>query len=208
MQRHKEKDDEAGGDGLGKLLTRKRLWRDSHGAIIADRRPEHEKKRKRPSTTSQDTDSPSRQIAPLESSTPPSNDARAPLSPPTSDPTGSEANGNFGKAVSVSADDQWHVPMDDTILPLEDTVLDSFDFLCNASWGNQPLQDMQEGMNGDLPFNEDIFAPDTGADFCVCYRNIVLIHFQHLLSIIPLRLCNTTIGCLGTIHGKRRDMIL
>jgi hypothetical protein len=160
MARHKEKDDEAGGEGLGKLLTRKRLWRDSNGAIIADRRPEHEKKRKRPSTTSQDVNS-SMQAGPVESSTPPANDARAPLSPPTSDPTGSEANGNSGNAVSVSADDQWPVPIDDAILPLEDTVMDSFDFLCNASWGTQPLQNGQGGMNADLPY-DDIFVPDTG----------------------------------------------
>ncbi|KAG0651214.1 Nicotinate catabolism cluster-specific transcription factor [Hyphodiscus hymeniophilus] len=161
MQRHKEKDDEAGGEGMGKLLTRKRLWRDSNGAIIADRRPEHEKKRKRASMTSQDTNSPSRQSRPLESNTPPTNDARAPLSPPTSDPTGSEANGNARNAVSVSADDQWPAHMDDTILPLEDTVMDSFDFLCNASWGTQPLQDSQGG-DADLPY-DDIFMPDTEA---------------------------------------------
>lgn len=160
MLRHKEKDDEAGGEGLGKLLTRKRLWRDSNGVIIADRRPEHEKKRKRPSTTSQDTSSPNRQAAPVESNTPPARDARAPLSPPTSDPTGSEANGNSGNAVSVSADDQWPVPIDDTILPPEDTVMDSFDFLCNASWGTQPLQGGQGGTNAE--FSDDLFAPDTG----------------------------------------------
>ena len=160
MARHKEKDDEAGGEGLGKLLTRKRLWRDANGAIIADRRPEHEKKRKRLSTMSQDMNS-SRQPGTVESSTPPANDARAPLSPPTSDPTGSEANGNSGNAVSVSADDQWPVPMDDTILPLEDTVMDSFDFLCNASWGTQSLQGQTGGMNTDLPY-DNIFAPDTG----------------------------------------------
>jgi hypothetical protein len=166
MARHKEKDDEAGGEGLGKLLTRKRLWRDANGAIIADRRPEHEKKRKRPSTTSQDANS--SMVGPVESSTPPSNDARAPLSPPTSDPTGSEANGNSGNAVSVSADDQWPVPMDDAILPLEDTVMDSFDFLCNASWGTQPLQGQsgQGGLNADLPY-DDIFVPDTGKIYLV-----------------------------------------
>lgn len=163
MARHKEKDDEAGGDGLGKLLTRKRLWRDGNGAIIADRRPEHVKKRKRPSMTSHETKS-GRQAGPVDSATPPANDARSPLSPPTSDPTCSEANGNSRNAVSVSADDQWPVPMDDTILPLEDTVMDSFDFLCNASWGDQPLQAQIGDFNADLPYN-DIFVPDTGRLF-------------------------------------------
>lgn len=39
MVRHKEKDDEAGGEGLGHLATRKRLWRDAAGNIINGRRP-------------------------------------------------------------------------------------------------------------------------------------------------------------------------
>jgi len=39
MTRHKEKDDEAGGEGLGVLATRKRLWRDTDGNIVNARRP-------------------------------------------------------------------------------------------------------------------------------------------------------------------------
>ena len=39
MNRHKEKDDEAGGEGLGVLATRKRLWRDADGNIVNARRP-------------------------------------------------------------------------------------------------------------------------------------------------------------------------
>ncbi|KAH8805537.1 hypothetical protein F5884DRAFT_450170 [Xylogone sp. PMI_703] len=39
LQRHKEKDDEAGGEGLGILATRKRLWRDANGNIVNSRRP-------------------------------------------------------------------------------------------------------------------------------------------------------------------------
>ncbi|PQE14028.1 C2H2 zinc finger protein [Rutstroemia sp. NJR-2017a BBW] len=39
MNRHKEKDDEAGGEGLGVLATRKRLWRDADGNIVNTRRP-------------------------------------------------------------------------------------------------------------------------------------------------------------------------
>jgi len=41
MARHKEKDDEAGGEGLGVLATRKRLWRDSAGNIVNARRPSY-----------------------------------------------------------------------------------------------------------------------------------------------------------------------
>jgi hypothetical protein len=160
MTRHKEKDDEAGGEGLGKLLTRKRLWRDSTGAIIADRRPEHEKKRKRPSMTSQDANS-RVHGGMMESSTPPSNDPRAPISPPTSDPNDSERHGNMGHA--PPPDEHWQIPIDDALLALDEPIMDSFDFLSNASWGNQPLQGQygQGGLNGDLPF-DDLFGPDTG----------------------------------------------
>lgn len=38
MSRHREKDAEAGGEGMGKLQTRKRLWRDSNGTVVAKRR--------------------------------------------------------------------------------------------------------------------------------------------------------------------------
>ena len=41
MARHKEKDDEAGGEGLGVLATRKRLWRDTDGNIVNARRPSY-----------------------------------------------------------------------------------------------------------------------------------------------------------------------
>lgn len=41
MARHKEKDDEAGGEGLGVLATRKRLWRDVDGNIVNARRPSY-----------------------------------------------------------------------------------------------------------------------------------------------------------------------
>jgi hypothetical protein len=161
MARHKEKDEEAGGEGLGKLLTRKRLWRDSNGVIIADRRPEHEKKRKRSSGTSQDTSFSTRQTRPIESNSPPMSDARAPLSPPTSDPTGSEANGNSRNAVSVSADDQWPMPMDDSLPQFEDTIAESFDFLCNGSWGNQLSQGGRGGMSTDSPY-DNLFSSDAG----------------------------------------------
>lgn len=41
MARHREKDEEAGGEGLGVLATRKRLWRDGEGNIVNARRPSY-----------------------------------------------------------------------------------------------------------------------------------------------------------------------
>lgn len=56
MNRHKEKDDEAGGEGLGVLATRKRLWRDADGNIVATRRPSYvqEGTKRRQTTTRAD----------------------------------------------------------------------------------------------------------------------------------------------------------
>jgi hypothetical protein len=39
MTRHKEKDDEAGGEGLGVLVTSKRLWKDLNAKIVNSPRP-------------------------------------------------------------------------------------------------------------------------------------------------------------------------
>ncbi|TGO13871.1 hypothetical protein BTUL_0062g00450 [Botrytis tulipae] len=56
MNRHKEKDDEAGGEGLGVLATRKRLWRDADGNVVATRRPSYvqEGTKRRQTTTKAD----------------------------------------------------------------------------------------------------------------------------------------------------------
>ena len=37
MLRHQQKDEEAGGEGLGVVCTRKRLWRDADGNIVTKR---------------------------------------------------------------------------------------------------------------------------------------------------------------------------
>lgn len=39
MKRHQQKDDEAGGPGLGYLATRKKLWKDADGNIVNTKRP-------------------------------------------------------------------------------------------------------------------------------------------------------------------------
>jgi hypothetical protein len=156
MTRHKEKDEEAGGDGLGKLLTRKRLWRDATGAIVAKRRPEHEKKRKRPSPSQNESSSISDPAGPNILS----NRIGAPLSPPVSDPTGSEINGNSGLIVSVAPEEPWPMSLDDMVVP-DQGVVESFDYLCNGSWGLQSLQNGWGTGGIDMP-SDDMLIPDNG----------------------------------------------
>lgn len=153
MIRHKEKDDEAGGEGLGHLATRKRLWRDANGVIVNARRPNRSegiKKRQMTSNsssarTSQDRkDSTSSQIS-------------ASPSPPTSLPS-TEGQMNADQFDNAIFQDTWP-PVDPANSSHADAV-DPFDFLCNASWGNQPFQSFVATQDG-LPY-DDIFKPDTG----------------------------------------------
>lgn len=165
LARHKEKDIEAGGEGLGKLLTRKRLWRDSTGAIVSRRRPEHEKKKRNPSIPETPYSLSSR-IKPIDQGNFISSQDNAPLSPKSldaaanesvADMLGSDAMGRSGN-IPAFGDEQWPIPNSDENLAFQDLNTDSYDFLCNASWGSQPLQ---TDVNPDLPY-DDIFAPDTG----------------------------------------------
>ncbi|KAH8602034.1 fungal-specific transcription factor domain-containing protein [Bisporella sp. PMI_857] len=167
MARHKEKDDEAGGEGLGKLLTRKRLWRDSTGAIVSKKRPEHEKERKQPAMSRNDPSLvfPRQSVgsAHTNSRSPPN---ELPLSPRSLDPAsnGSELTeppipdvgvGSEKGQGSTAMDSPWPVPA--RSLPFPDNTLPSFDFLCNGSWPTQPSR---ANVGPDLPFY-DAFAPDS-----------------------------------------------
>lgn len=167
LARHKEKDEAAGGEGLGKLLTRKRLWRDSTGQIVAKRRPEHEKRNRISVSSSQSgwTSNDHADVGDSHHSPDLNNSASSQtgplLSPPRSHSVSESVSGieNPESAHVTESNDQWPIPMDDATptLPLQD--VDSYDFLCNASWGSQTLQNASTGT--DLPF-DDIFGPDTG----------------------------------------------
>jgi hypothetical protein len=158
MMRHKEKDDEAGGDGLGVLQTRKRLWRDSSGAVVAKRRPEHEKSNR--AGGSRPRNPPSAMISVERSPVAAFNEMSTPLSPPGSS-LGHSSNepesikSSESAIVPASADDLWPISMDDDVFPM--SGVDSYDFLCNASWGTQ----IQDKGSTDILYN-DMFAPDTG----------------------------------------------
>lgn len=154
MIRHKEKDDEAGGEGLGHLATRKRLWRDANGNIVNARRPNrHDGVKKRQMTSINGSldrmgherkDSNTSQLS-------------APPSPPTSSPS-TEGQITIDHCDNGIFQDAWP-PVDPNSSAHNDSV-DPFEFLCNASWGNQPFQSFMGTQDG-LPY-DDIFKPDTG----------------------------------------------
>ncbi len=152
MIRHKEKDDEAGGEGLGHLATRKRLWRDTNGNIVNARRPYRQEGVKRQHLASteksvQRSDHLQNESSKIRNTAPPS--------PPNSIPSvkhkGIEQYGGHGLL-----QDSWGVELN----PVQPAwTYDSSDFLCNADWGQQYQNDMVSSC--DLPY-DDIFKPDTG----------------------------------------------
>lgn len=160
MARHKEKDDEAGGEGLGRLQTRKRLWRDSTGAVVTKRRPEHEKRSVSSSPTSKrlkvrdhSSDSTNAFLAQKE----------VPKSPPHStseyqsyrlDGTRpSEATGEPRQTT-----ESWPAFSEASTLPEDDAAAaESFEFLYNASWGSHP----QKSSTTDVLYNGGS-GPDSG----------------------------------------------
>ena len=153
MIRHKEKDDEAGGEGLGHLATRKRLWRDTNGNIVNARRPYRQDCVKRQHLSSAEESTEMSDHLPNNSS---KNRTTAPPSPPTSilgaGNRGIEQYGGNGLLP-----DTWGVELN----PVQPAwTYDSSDFLRNADWGNQQYQN-EVTSSFDMPY-DDIFKPDTG----------------------------------------------
>lgn len=193
MARHKEKDDEAGGEGLGFLATRKRLWRDSEGNIVNCRRPYSQEQQARrrqvaasPESSRRRRSSATSAAALVEKEVP----IVTPLSPPISIPSTASASGaaiyaqneqvqegiGGGGSNDGIVDDgpmamvheAWNV---DPMLSAASTAVDDFDFLCNSGWGTHPLQNPFEtfmGARGELqqPYDDlSVFRPDTGESY-------------------------------------------
>ena len=153
MIRHKEKDEEAGGEGLGHLATRKRLWRDANGNIVNERRPYRQEGVKRQHLSSTEESAETRdqlQDDSLKSRT----TARPslPTSIPSTEHRSIEQHGGHGLP-----SDTWGVELNPVQAAWNS---DSSEFLCNADWGNQQNQN-DMGSSCDLPY-DDIFKPDTG----------------------------------------------
>jgi hypothetical protein len=158
--RHKEKDAEAGGEGLGKLQTRKKLWRDSTGAVVSKRRPEHEKKSRSSAPPSKRLKAQDPFLEPMNGLP---NQKHVPISPLGSVHRHlSNRSGETGLAEIVpessQSDEMWPAFSEDAaLLGDEGAGVESYEFLCNASWGSKS----QESTSPDILYN-DFFAPDTG----------------------------------------------
>ncbi|KAH6672567.1 fungal-specific transcription factor domain-containing protein [Halenospora varia] len=151
MARHKQKDDEAGGYGLGVMETRKRLWRDADGNIVT-KRPTLPKRNPPPIDTHQQNDS--------------SNDGyeipqNVQQLPSPRSQISSISNGEHQQqATNIVAMpvEQWNP---DPLPSFSNDVPDMCEFLTNSSWGTQSLQSSAgTGRPGD-----DMFNPDTASSF-------------------------------------------
>jgi hypothetical protein len=171
MARHRQKDEEAGGEGLGVVETRKKLWRDADGNIVSKRPApsESEGEGQNPSQRSDGERDGRRPASKKHAVDPSGTTAMAttalhaePLSPP----------GSLRSAAESSSFDQHQqhqlpeLPDDQEgfMDPMTATTAgqDMFDFLANSSWGSQTSSTLNmPGSAENMPF-DDMFNPDTG----------------------------------------------
>jgi len=151
MVRHKEKDDAAGGEGLGVVETRKRMWRDANGNITTKRPkiPEYPAQEKRLSNGYMEPDDFGNRYEIQE--------VVEPLSPPRSlFSSGSGGRTQQDLSVASFSNELWTT---ENLPDFLDTSPGTCDFLENSSWGSQPSQTT-------LPIGgnsfDDMFSPDTG----------------------------------------------
>ena len=150
MLRHQQKDEEAGGEGLGVVSTRKRLWKDHFGNIVT-KRPRATQSSTEPydRLDSSGSDNQSRQPQVFEQ----------PVSPPQS-LTETEARIQDDFSCLIAPED-LQVGFDFPLLM--DATNDTFDFFVDSPWtAQQPLLDAA-GSSADVNF-DDMFNPDTGTD--------------------------------------------
>lgn len=153
MARHRQKDLEAGGDGLGVIESRKRLWRDGDGNIVS-KRPSQDQDQDQaqaptPKKQAVAAFTKSQQHA-MESYNTQMSLRADPLSPPKS-------------MLSSESLDQTTHPLPEL---LDQNFLDPiagsdmFDFLANSSWGTAPPHSSMY-MQAEMP-SDEMFNPDTG----------------------------------------------
>lgn len=157
MARHKQKDDEAGGYGLGVMETRKRMWRDADGNIVA-KRPTLPNNN--PAITSQQKNSSleNREQENTNNGYVAHQNAEL-LSPPES-LMSSNSSGRGQQQMSnnivTMPENQWNV---DPLPSFRNDAPDMCEFLANSSWGSQPSQSSMPIST--VPY-DDMFNPDTG----------------------------------------------
>jgi hypothetical protein len=150
MLRHQQKDEEAGGEGLGIVCTRKRLWRDADGNIVT-KRPRSIQHSNASSTSFEDPSSNDQDSGPQV--------YEPPVSPP---PSLSNAETRMQDDFSCFvAPEDLQTGFD--FPPLMDADDDIIDFFVESSWNSQPLDSLPAASNN-VDFNE-LFQPDTASSF-------------------------------------------
>lgn len=150
MLRHQQKDEEAGGEGLGIVSTRKRMWKDADGNIVT----------KRPKPT-QCSNAPNNRLDSLD----PDNQNIQPqvYEPPASPPpslTSAEARTQDDFSCFVAPED---LQMGFDLPPLMDTGHEAIDFFGDSPWATQ--QTLLDSADGNIGVDfDDLFNPDTGMD--------------------------------------------
>ena len=175
MLRHQQKDEEAGGEGLGVVCTRKRLWRDADGNIVT-KRP---RSTQRSSTSSGSGNASFENNMPLEDQHHQSQAYEQPVSPP---PSLANAETRIQDDFSCFvAPGELQAGFDFT--PLMDANNDTMDFFIDTPWPSQPLEPLP-ALSGDVGF-EEAFNPDTGRTITCTQLSATLTDcselFQHAL---------------------------
>lgn len=181
------------------------MWKDSTGAIVQKRRPEHEKEDRKRSTNSESEATPRRRqsrargikqepnyvLSPTRQNErtqsprtlePMNESDMGDLFLPGQMPTSSTHNGTVSHNGVIIGDDQWPMPNPIDEMPFEDAGFDSYEFLCNGSWGHISHANRSMGTSF-----EDFFAPDTGKSMIQIIETMFLTVLQLLHIIRQLR---------------------
>lgn len=169
MLRHQQKDEEAGGEGLGVVCTRKRLWRDADGNIVT-KRPKSAQR----SDTSSISDN--NNLNSLHSGNGSTNFEDLALEDHNSDPQVYEPPLSpppslASAEVRVQDDFSCFVAPEDLqagfdFPPLMDAGQETIDFFVDSPWPSQPIEPLpfapdNAGASINTGF-DDMFNPDTG----------------------------------------------
>lgn len=166
MLRHRQKDEEAGGEGLGVVCTRKRLWRDADGNIVT-KRPKAAQRSDASITSFEDLIL----DEPTDHSRDQFRDQAQAIEPPLSPPP------SLASAEARLQDDFFVAP--DALQvgfemppPLMDPGAEAIDFFIDSQWPSQFMEPMSTGP--DNAAFDDVFNPDTG--MCIFHRSVLSSH--------------------------------
>ncbi|KAK5198791.1 hypothetical protein LTR99_007725 [Exophiala xenobiotica] len=193
MARHRQKDEEAGGEGLGVIESRKKLWKDADGNIVNKRPAEGEACRtsaKKQSTEPNHSNQTGSSVL-VEGYNPQAGLHAEPLSPPKS-MLSAESFELFSHQLPELPDDQ------DFIEPTAGP--DMFDFLANSSWGSSSSNSF--GMQPEISF-DDMFNPDTASSFNMPFTTM---NNYNWLFDTRISMSNPqNVGMISEAHNSARD---